>query len=389
MIGFPFDSHVTYDAEGNPIYDRAISSAPYRKLLRELFKTGIMPTDSSNMQVAAGEGMSVIVNPGFAMVEGCMKLEEEVTNLSIQASDSALDRIDTVVLRLDSNENVRSCEFAIVSGVPSLVPIRPELTRNESVYEIGLADVLVSKTITVISDSKITDTRFDNERCGVVSSISEFDTTTLNQQMVAWSREQREEFSAWVDSIKDILDESTAGHLQNEIDELRESAGGAKEMIADEYSATKTYNAGELCIDNNTLWKSKIDNNRGNAPVEGTYWTATTIANGVSELNQNLTDLENNLPKFAVLTGNWGSLSDNSLKSIDLPYPQGFDKDNCFIESIMVKDASGLYRSGVTLAFTTTVRRIFGVLGASAITISSSDGQMANKDFKVLLIKAE
>lgn len=306
MIGFPFDSHVTYDEEGNPIYDRAISSAPYRKLLRELFSTGIMPTRSDNMQVAAGEGMSVLIRPGFAVVEGCLKLEEDTRTLLVQAADSTLDRIDTVVLRLDSNDSARVCDFYIVQGVPSLVPIRPELTRTGSIYEIGLADVLISKGSSKITDAKITDTRFEAERCGVVSSVSEFDTSTLDQQIRAWSQEQQEEFSAWVESIKNILDESTAGHLQSQIDELRESAAGAKELISDAYDSLKTYGAGKYCIYENQLWKSKISNNRGNTPAAGNYWQQTNVGSGVSELNQNLTAQDGEQFRYAKQDGKRG-----------------------------------------------------------------------------------
>ena len=32
MIGYPFDSKVTYDADGKPSYDRAITSAPLRSI---------------------------------------------------------------------------------------------------------------------------------------------------------------------------------------------------------------------------------------------------------------------------------------------------------------------------------------------------------------------
>lgn len=233
MMGFPFDSHVTTDVDGNPIYDRAITSEPYRKLLKELFKTGIMPTNSTNMQVTASGGMNVVVNAGFAMVEGCMKLEEDNRTLAVQASDSTYDRIDTVVLRLDDNDDMRICDFYIVKGVASENPVRPALTREGSIYEIGLADIFVTKQITAITAQKITDTRFEGSRCGVVSSISEFDTSTLDYQINAWCDEQKEEFSSWVDSIKNILDSSTAGHLQTEIDNLADRLDDTDSRIDD------------------------------------------------------------------------------------------------------------------------------------------------------------
>ena len=48
MIGFPFDSLITYDEHGNPSYDRAVSSKPLKTLISKLFTTGVMPNPSDN-----------------------------------------------------------------------------------------------------------------------------------------------------------------------------------------------------------------------------------------------------------------------------------------------------------------------------------------------------
>ena len=249
MKSFPFDSHVTYDSSGVPSYDRAISSEPYRKLIHELFKTGIMPTLSTNMQVVAGDNMTVKVLAGFAVVEGCMTLEEETRSLEITASDT-LDRIDTVVLRLNLNDEYRTCDYYVVAGTPANSPVHPALTRTNSIYEIGLADVFIPANTSAIADERITDTRYDTTRCGVISSISEFDTSTLNAQMNAWSieqqkmfatwsNEQKDAFKAWLDSMKDILDEDTAGHLQTEIEALQTKIDGL-ELTAEKVSYDDT-----------------------------------------------------------------------------------------------------------------------------------------------------
>lgn len=172
MKSFPFDSHVDYDEEGTPIFDRAVNSKVYRHLLRELFDTGIMYNPSTNLQVTAGEGMNVIVLPGFAMVDGVMNLEEENRTIALQAADSVYDRIDTIVLRLNNNDSVRTCDLFVVEGVPSQNPVRPDLTREGDIYEIGLADVFITKNNSVITEAKITDTRYEEERCGVINSLN-------------------------------------------------------------------------------------------------------------------------------------------------------------------------------------------------------------------------
>lgn len=224
MIGFPFDSHVTYETDGTPVYDRAISSEPLRNLLHKLFTDGILPDVSTNLQVVAGSGMNVVVKAGFAIVQGCLKLEENDRTLALQASSATNDRIDTVVLRLNSNDDQRYCDLYIREGTPATNPTRPNLVRSDSVYELGLADIFVTKTITSITQSKITDTRYEAERCGVISSLSEYDTTTIYSQVQADLKEfkdtEQADFLAWYENIKNILDENVAGHLQAEIDDI-------------------------------------------------------------------------------------------------------------------------------------------------------------------------
>ena len=56
-------------------------------------------------------------------------------------------------------------------------------SRNSSVYELCLAEVLVEGGSTEIKQSNITDTRLLNDVCGMCSSLAEIDTQTLYTQM--------------------------------------------------------------------------------------------------------------------------------------------------------------------------------------------------------------
>ena len=170
MKSFPFDSHVTYKSDGTPVFDRAVDSAVYRGLLKNLFTTGILSTDSTNMQVTSNQDMTVNVLSGFAMVEGVMNLNDETVTLEVEAADTNYARIDSVVLRLNTNDDFRNCDFYIVKGTPSESPVRPALTREIAVYELGLADIYVASGATSITADNITDTRYEEERCGVMTS---------------------------------------------------------------------------------------------------------------------------------------------------------------------------------------------------------------------------
>lgn len=224
MIGFPFDSHVTFESDGTPVYDRAITSAPLRKLIAKLLTDGVLPNPSTNLQVEEGNGMNVVVNPGFAICAGGLKLEENQRTLAIQAADSNYDRIDTVVLRWNDNDSERICDLYIVEGIPAASPLRPKLTRTESIWELGLADLFVNKNSSAISNQRITDTRYETARCGIISAISEFDTTTLYQQVQAdlagFKASEQADFITWFNDIKGQLSEDAAGNLQKQIGTL-------------------------------------------------------------------------------------------------------------------------------------------------------------------------
>lgn len=86
------------------------------------------------------------------------------------------------------------------------------------------------------------------------------------------------------------------------------SGGVSSSLIADAYLSTKSYGLGEYCIDNGVMWKSRTNNNIGNTPAEGTYWTRISIANDVSTLNQNLTTQDGEQFRYAKQDGVRGIL---------------------------------------------------------------------------------
>lgn len=260
MIGYPLDSHVTFN-DGVPSYDRAITSAPLRKLIKSLFTDGVLLADQTKLRVqyvgdtrvsGTVEGdtdtYNTVISAGFGITDGCLKLLENWYGLTLDIASAVNPRIDTVVLRLDDNDAVRVCDFYIHKGTAASSPVRPELTRSGGIYEIGLADIYVPAVPSSDNPPVVTDTRLDTTRCGVISSISEVDTTAIwedfnnlynsveersDETYQAWVTEyenyyqtlrstQVAEFEALADELREIIDAEAAGHLQLEIDECLE-----------------------------------------------------------------------------------------------------------------------------------------------------------------------
>lgn len=209
MKVFPVDSIVErLGDDGLPIYDRPYASADLREVYANFFSNGVFMDDSTSLQVMnATGGMNVYVKAGTCHINGAFGVEAEQRTLQLDAASAGLDRIDTVVARLDLAIEARSLDLYVLKGTPAEDPVRPSLTRNETVWELGLADVYLPRGIATISQGRISDTRLETRRCGAVTPFAEFDTTTLFEQLKQATQDA-------VDAMNGALDGTTAGNLQ-------------------------------------------------------------------------------------------------------------------------------------------------------------------------------
>lgn len=249
MESFPFTSYVTYDEEGMPVYDRAVDSYIFRNVLKQYVYNGVFPNPSTNFQVVASNGMTVVVKAGSCIINGATGYETEDRTLQLQAA-SSLDRIDTVVLRLNDNTDYRNIDIYVLPGTPAANPIRPNLNRRTSVYELGICDIFVPRNSSVIKQERITDTRMESARCGWAMFMTYIDTTNLYNQVQAdlvnfrgvtqnqyniwvadkqaaynkWTAQKEQEFEAWFQYIKNRDDKILADleafitRIENKID---------------------------------------------------------------------------------------------------------------------------------------------------------------------------
>ena len=85
MVSFPFDSKITgYDESNYPIYDRAVDSTLLSRVINEFVSTGVFLKESNGFSVSAGEGMTVVVSPGSAVIRGTTCIESDERTLTVQ-----------------------------------------------------------------------------------------------------------------------------------------------------------------------------------------------------------------------------------------------------------------------------------------------------------------
>ena len=205
MQSYPFTSQVTYDEQGLPLYDRAVDSEFLRQVFAAYFSDGIFYKPTNALQVVAGTGLQVQVNPGICHIRGAIGIETETRTLTVSDAGS-LPRIDTVVARLDLSLAVRSIDLYVKAGTAAGLPTAPTLTRDSTTWELGLANILLNANSSTISQSNITDTRLDTTRCGLVAqTIGSLDTSPYFAQLETAIAEHQTAAEAQIDELEEAI----------------------------------------------------------------------------------------------------------------------------------------------------------------------------------------
>lgn len=146
--------------------DRQYGSADWREYYRMFAGSGVIG-DIENELLVAPQGTpnkTVKINTGAILIQGVIRIVDEVINLSFADNTSGSTRVDRVVARLNLTNDVRKLDFAVVQGSPG--GGAPDLTQTSSIYELSLAKVTLANGYSTITASEITDERLDETLCG-------------------------------------------------------------------------------------------------------------------------------------------------------------------------------------------------------------------------------
>lgn len=156
---FPFNSIVT-----NGVPDRPANAETLAAYMGAVYKDGVLRKTDTSLQVKAFSGMEIQVLYGAGIIDGKIMVNDSLAFLTVEPADLTLKRIDRVIFRLNTVE--RLMELVILKGTAGAFPEAPELTQNDLIYEMCLAEISVGAGVTEITSADITDTRDDNGVCG-------------------------------------------------------------------------------------------------------------------------------------------------------------------------------------------------------------------------------
>jgi len=182
----------------------------------------VFPNPSTSLQVLSNDSYVISVQIGYGMLEGYMYYNTTVKNITLDVADGTLNRKDLVVVQLDITN--RKIEAIVKKGTPGSSPVSPTVTRNDTIYEIAIAEVYVPASAASISQMNITDTRMDSTRCGWVNSTIQVDTSALFDQWESWyntrTTEYETDWTTWVQSIQDQIATEDHAVINGRLDDL-------------------------------------------------------------------------------------------------------------------------------------------------------------------------
>jgi len=139
---------------------------------KNTYSDGILP-NTEYFKVTATTGMTIAVTSGRGWVQGHSFVNSATATITLDNADGVLNRIDRIVVRLDNSKtDGQQISVEILKGTLSATPTATALTRNGTVYEIALADVLINAGTTTITTAMITDKRTDITVCGWAGAFS-------------------------------------------------------------------------------------------------------------------------------------------------------------------------------------------------------------------------
>ena len=155
--------------------------------------SGVFAANNNAAVAAVQNAMAVTVSDGVGWISNSDANgvvwwnDAEKTNgtkmqLTIDAADGALNRIDRVIVEWKTTDYADLPEIKILKGTPASTAAAPSLTNNTTQRQISLAQILVAAGTTYITASMITDERLNNDVCGLVTDTLSIDTSVINSQ---------------------------------------------------------------------------------------------------------------------------------------------------------------------------------------------------------------
>lgn len=187
-------------------HDRLYDATDISRLFDGLIRDGIFASIGDCLVVKQSNQMNVTVGTGRAWFNHTWSYNDALYPVTIPPSEILMDRIDAVVLEINSVESVRANSIKLIKGIPSSTPTKPSLTNTKEVHQYPLAYVTVGKEVTSIRQADI-ENCVGTSACPFVTGILE--VISIEQLIPQWKdilnrfvEENTANFNTWMNGEK-------------------------------------------------------------------------------------------------------------------------------------------------------------------------------------------
>nr|DAT20002.1 MAG TPA: Receptor Binding Protein [Caudoviricetes sp.] len=187
-------------------HDRLYDATDISRLFDGLIRDGIFASIGDCLVVKQSNQMNVTVGTGRAWFNHTWSYNDALYPVTIPPSEILMDRIDAVVLEINSVESVRANSIKLIKGMPSSTPAKPSLTNTKEVHQYPLAYVTVGKEVTSIRQADI-ENCVGTSACPFVTGILE--VISIEQLIPQWKdilnrfvEENTANFNTWMNGEK-------------------------------------------------------------------------------------------------------------------------------------------------------------------------------------------
>lgn len=190
--------------------------------------SGVFAANNNAAVAAVQNAMAVTVSDGIGWISdsdanGVVWWNDAEKNngakmqLTIDAADGVLNRIDRVIVEWKTTDYADLPEIKILKGTPASTAAAPSLTNNTTQRQLSLAQILVAAGTTSITASMITDERQNPDVCGLVTDTLSIDTSVINAQ-----------FTELLAQLRTAIEQASGGIIPDNTVTLAKLASDAK-----------------------------------------------------------------------------------------------------------------------------------------------------------------
>ena len=271
LDAFPFDSspNLVTTEQGYRRGDRAVDAWTMQRTFRQFFSDGVFGTPSDAFQIGKAEsGLAVTIQPGMAIIQGAMggiKEDDGALTVTLDTEAAAGNICYGIMLRYDNNSDVRSLGIRSVKGVAESNPQPPEPdTTSAGVKEIRLGYVTVPNGAINLANATVTNEK-GSSVCPYAAPFVPLDTDAIYADADASVQESLLNFnqllSTYYGLLQSAVDGTTAGNLQNQINDLAENElSDSVDNVTIKYAPTSTSGGvDKLQVVDGSINRQKID----------------------------------------------------------------------------------------------------------------------------------